>query len=61
MHTAGPCAVEALCAGAIPVRGVIAPTEFIPIAEESGMIQALGGRVCATRAARSSSGIGRAR
>ncbi len=45
MHTGRPCAVEALLRWRDPVRGVIAPTEFIPIAEESGMIQALGGRV----------------
>ncbi len=45
MHTGRPCAVEALLRWRDPVRGVIAPTEFIPIAEESGMIQALGARV----------------
>jgi diguanylate cyclase (GGDEF)-like protein len=38
-------AVEALLRWRDPVRGVIPPTEFIPIAEESGMIQALGARV----------------
>jgi len=36
--------VEALLRWRDPVRGVIGPTEFIPIAEESGMIQALGSR-----------------
>ncbi len=45
MQTGRPCAVEALLRWRDPVRGVIAPTEFIPIAEESGMIQALGARV----------------
>jgi diguanylate cyclase (GGDEF)-like protein len=45
MHTGRPCAVEALLRWRDPVRGVVAPTEFIPIAEESGMIQALGARV----------------
>ncbi len=45
MQTGRPCAVEALLRWRDPVRGVIAPSEFIPIAEESGMIQALGARV----------------
>jgi diguanylate cyclase (GGDEF)-like protein len=45
MQTGRPCAVEALLRWCDPVRGVIAPSEFIPIAEESGMIQALGARV----------------
>jgi predicted signal transduction protein with EAL and GGDEF domain len=45
LQTGRTGAVEALCAGAIRSRGVIPPSEFIPIAEESGMIQALGARV----------------
>jgi len=45
MQTGRTCAVEALLRWRDPTRGVIAPTEFIPIAEESGMIQALGSRV----------------
>ncbi|MEO8306117.1 MAG: EAL domain-containing protein [Betaproteobacteria bacterium] len=45
MQTGRPSAVEALLRWRDPIRGVIAPAEFIPIAEESGMIQALGARV----------------
>ena len=37
--------VEALLRWRDPVRGMIPPAEFIPIAEESGMIQTLGARV----------------
>ncbi len=45
MQTGRACGVEALLRWRDPVRGVIGPNEFIPIAEESGMIQALGARV----------------
>src|SRR5262245_10646798 len=45
MQTGRAVGVEALLRLRDPNRGVIAPSEFIPIAEESGMIQALGARV----------------
>jgi diguanylate cyclase (GGDEF)-like protein len=45
MQTGRACGVEALVRWRDPERGVISPAEFIPIAEESGMIQALGARV----------------
>ena len=45
MGTGRACGVEALLRWRDPERGVIGPNEFIPIAEESGMIQALGARV----------------
>jgi diguanylate cyclase (GGDEF)-like protein len=45
MDTGRACGVETLLRWRDPERGVIAPAEFIPIAEESGMIQALGARV----------------
>ncbi len=45
MKTGRACGIEALLRWRDPERGVIAPGEFIPIAEESGMIQALGARV----------------
>ena len=45
LQTGRAGAVEALLRWRDPARGVIPPTEFIPIAEESGMIHALGARV----------------
>jgi EAL domain-containing protein (putative c-di-GMP-specific phosphodiesterase class I) len=45
MPTGRACGVEALLRWRDPERGVIGPAEFIPVAEESGMIQALGARV----------------
>jgi len=44
IQTGRPCGVEALLRWRDPQRGVVDPAEFIPIAEESGMIQALGAR-----------------
>lgn len=45
MQTGRACGVEALLRWRDPTRGIIAPADFIPVAEESGMIQALGARV----------------
>jgi EAL domain-containing protein (putative c-di-GMP-specific phosphodiesterase class I) len=45
IHTGRVSGAEALLRWRDPERGIIAPAKFIPIAEESGMIQALGARV----------------
>jgi len=45
MRNGRACGVEALLRWRDPDRGVIGPAEFIPVAEESGMIQTLGARV----------------
>ena len=45
MGSGRACGVEALLRWRDPVRGIIGPAEFIPVAEESGMIQTLGARV----------------
>ncbi|MEO5699236.1 MAG: EAL domain-containing protein [Casimicrobiaceae bacterium] len=45
MQTGRACGVEALLRWRDPQRGIISPSDFIPIAEESGMIQTLGARV----------------
>src|SRR2546423_13221651 len=45
MQTGRPRGVEALLRWRDPERGVVLPAEFIPIAAESGMIQALGERL----------------
>jgi len=44
VKTGRAAGVEALLRWRDPVRGIISPAEFIPVAEESGMIQALGAR-----------------
>ncbi|RPH45635.1 MAG: EAL domain-containing protein, partial [Lysobacterales bacterium] len=45
MQTGRPRGVEALLRWRDPERGLVPPAEFIPVAEESGMIQPLGERV----------------
>jgi diguanylate cyclase (GGDEF)-like protein len=45
MQTGRPRGVEALLRWRNPERGLVPPAEFIPVAEESGMIRPLGTRV----------------
>ena len=47
LHTGEPLALEALVRWNVPGRGPVSPVEFIPIAEESGLIQDLGAWVLA--------------
>jgi predicted signal transduction protein with EAL and GGDEF domain len=59
MATGRPAGVEALLRWNARDRGAVSPSEFIPVAEESGMIQALGARAMRDACRRWRSGIGK--
>jgi EAL domain-containing protein (putative c-di-GMP-specific phosphodiesterase class I) len=42
LATGRPIAVEALCRWDHPTRGAVGPAEFIPVAEQSGLIRRIG-------------------
>ena len=48
LQRGGPCAVEALVRWRHPQRGLVSPIEFIPVAEESGLVVPLGALVLRT-------------
>ena len=50
-RTTGSPAARRWCAGVIPQRGMISPADFVPIAEETGLINQLGEWVLTTACA----------